>query len=54
MDDRDALLVGDARGERLADLAHDRALVDAGHAHLVVLALPAPQLALDVAVVARE
>ena len=54
MDDRDALLSWDARSERLADLAHDRALVDAGDAHLFVLALPAAELAFDVALVTRE
>ena len=54
MHHRDALLGRDARGERLADLLDEAAVLDAVDVHLLVLAAPAPELPLDVAVVARE
>ena len=54
MDDRDALLDGYRAASAAPDLFDDAAVLDALDAHLLVLAAPAPQLALDVAVVARE
>ena len=54
MHDRDALLGGDRAGELVADLFDEVVVVDALDAHLLELGPPAAQLALDVAVVARE
>ena len=52
--DRDALLRGDAPGQFVADTLDESAVIDPLDLHLLVLAAPALELALDVAVVARE